>query len=341
MTAALPPGASIWQLALLFFFNGVASCVMTLANKKIALLFPFPCATVLLQNCIVFVICGAYAARTGSPNGSPAKEEESSPVVDPNSTSRRRRSNIVKKSIRQWATFFLQVLPVAVFTSLVLATSLTALRTASVPLIVTFRNLTPLVCALLESVVFGTKFPPRARVGLLLGVFGSWLYTTYEKSRPESSSSSNTNNGGIFFVIANLVLSAVVVILEKLTICEYAKQYSPATVNCMRILAMAPVLVLLGNFVLEEQVFTNVSASTLPFRSEELQDPLLLILFLVTGAFAAVFGISGLTLTKFNVSCTTLAFANTIYKLVTTVAGELFFPSHVAPRAWLGSRIFS
>ena len=57
---------------------------------------------------------------------------------------------------------------------------------------------------------------------------------------------------------------------------------------------------------------------------------------LLTGTFAASFGLSALTLASLGVSPTTLAFVNMIYKLLTTVFGHFMFPSNVPPLSWVG-----
>lgn len=57
---------------------------------------------------------------------------------------------------------------------------------------------------------------------------------------------------------------------------------------------------------------------------------------IITGLFATVFGISGLTLSAKKVRPTTMAFANTIYKLVTTVIGSFVYPTNVPLLSWCG-----
>jgi len=62
----------------------------------------------------------------------------------------------------------------------------------------------------------------------------------------------------------------------------------------------------------------------------------IIFVLLLTGVFAAVFGISGLTLSKLQVRPTTLAFMNTTYKLVTTVVSHFIFPVFVPFMSWCG-----
>lgn len=57
---------------------------------------------------------------------------------------------------------------------------------------------------------------------------------------------------------------------------------------------------------------------------------------MLTGFFATVFGISGLTLSAKKVRPTTMAFANTIYKLVTTIIGSFVYPTNVPILSWCG-----
>jgi len=61
-----------------------------------------------------------------------------------------------------------------------------------------------------------------------------------------------------------------------------------------------------------------------------------LVSLLLTGFFATVFGISGLTLSAKKVRPTTMAFANTIYKLATTMIGSFIYPTNVPLLSWCG-----
>ncbi|CAD7923692.1 unnamed protein product [Amoebophrya sp. A120] len=359
---------------LLCVFNGVASVTMMMGNKKLALVFPFPFTTILLQNAVCFLIC-ALLIR----------------IQDGQSLYKKLRS-------MRWA-HFRSCLAVGVATSLVLSTSIVALRFASVPLVVAFRNLTPIVVALLDSLVLGATFHNSAKLGLVCGLGGSLLYTVFDpptaahavqntttgdyENKALVTSSNNTTktttaeqaantststltatnsvlfqaNFGLFFVIANLLLSALVNILESTTMRKLAAEQSASTVNCIRITVMQPMLLALstvfedqqhalhllradGIAVLDRVQGTMNSGSTTMGPAGEITStaPMLFILplFLLTGAFAALFGVSALALSGLRVSPTTLAFLNVVYKLATTVVGHFLFPANVPMLSWCG-----
>eukprot|EP00392_Amoebophrya_sp_AT5.2_P006860 g6872.t1 len=320
------------KTGLLCLFQGLASVTMMMGNKRLALVFPFPFTTILVQNAICFVLCALLI---------PHQEG-----VSVGSKLRTLRARHLKACV-----------PVGVATSLVLSSSIVALRFASVPLVVTFRNLTPLVVALLDHVVLGAVFNSSAKLGLVLGLCGSLLYTAYDPPRSEeeaslASSSSTTGSNaagdegssriqttstdsvllqgrfGLLFVIANLVLSACVNILENTAMRELGG-HGATTVNCLRIVVMTPVLLVFSAlFEDQQQAWALLSGG---FSSSLHIAPL----FAATGTFAALFGVTALTLVSF-VSPTTLAFLNVLYKLATTVVGHFLFPVAVPTLSWVG-----
>ena len=106
------------KIFICFVCNGCASVTMMIGNKHLSLVFPFPFLTILAQNAIVFLVCAVYNRLF----------ESSSPL---------RRSH------------FISCIAVGIATSLVLSTSIVALRFSAVPLIVLqlpFLLLVRLVC---------------------------------------------------------------------------------------------------------------------------------------------------------------------------------------------------
>lgn len=227
-------------LAVCFLFQGLSSVVMMLGNKKLSLLYPFPFLTIFIQNAIVGVVSLLLMALpfTGR-------------LLGPH------------RRVEMW--HFRTALPVGVLTTLVLTTSIVALRYSSVPLIVTFRNLTPIVCSLFEFFILGGVFTISSQTGLCFGVVGSWLYSVYDPPKIRMSSTASekvesfstgrveTSFGtagdldrlqefGLLFVVANLILSAIVNIAERLTMDRLKKANSATVVNLIRIAVMAPIL---------------------------------------------------------------------------------------------------
>lgn len=296
--------------------NGVSSIIMTLANKRLASIFPHPSTVIFLQNIIVFLL-GCFVLR----------------------------SQRVPLSRFLSASNLKHVKWVGFATSLVLTTSIVALRYAPVPLIVTVRNLTPIFTSLLEKLVLGRRFSLLGYVGLLCGLCGSLLYTFFDlpqqglnsaNTGPEKESFFLRHEFGFLFVFANMILSSTVSILERTTM-DSVQGLGPTEVNQLRILTMTPLL--LG---------FSLSFEDLPKIRATLADDFLLssnrdgfkssILFyvLLTGVGAATFGISALSLTAMRISPTTLAFLNIMYKVGTTVIGSILFPTVVKWTSWVG-----
>ncbi|CAD7929915.1 unnamed protein product [Amoebophrya sp. A25] len=356
-------------------FQGLASVTMMLGNKQLARVFPFPFLVILIQNFIVFLCCGGIVLT---------------------------RADERQRAFQLRPKHFWRCLWVGIATALVLTSSIVALRFSSVPLVVTFRNLTPIVVAALDHVVLGTNFQRSAQLGLVCGVVGSLLYSVFDPPRAEevapalnatnqklvasengklTKTSAAVNNImtsvsdvvpragvlfaselGLAFVVGNMFLSAIVNILESTTMRSLNEEQSPSSVNCIRIAVMTPVLLafslvfddipqavnllhadcarLLTSFPWSQSELAETAAllktddTILAHRVRALATPVPLLL--LTGVFAAMFGVSTLTLSSLRISPTTLAFLNVFYKLLTTVAGHFVFPSVVPLASWLG-----
>jgi len=313
--------------------NCFASVTLTLANKRLSLLFPYPFTVISLQNFTVFSVCFIISLLQG----------------------RNPLASMTWQNIKdvKW---------VGGATAAVLTTSIVALRYAPVPLIVTIRNVTPMVTSFLEYLTLGRSFSGPAYLGLLCGMSGGLIYGLFDlppapKTPPQSSGENAfimRHEFGIIFVVVNMMLSAIVSIFERTSMDTLKERnVNPTEVNMLRIFAMTPILMVLS-FFLEDRneiistLQKDVQTLTIPQSMADIQalsvvgkgdgagGGKITFYIVLTGVWAASFGIAVMSLTSLKMSPTTLAFLNIMYKIVTTALGALLFPVAVKWSSWFG-----
>lgn len=317
----------LYQIFLLFLFNGTCSVCMMLLNKHLSLIFPYPFLTIGIQNGLVVFFSMLFMYGLG----------EDKP--------------------KEWKLeYFKKVVPVGMATVGVLSCSIIALRHSPLPLIVTFRNLAPIVCAFLDFCVFRKGFPPSAIAGLVCSLFGSMVYTYFDNAKREDKSNYSgyqESTGGIFdgsnllsaknfgllFIISNLCLSALIIVMEMVVMGDIKKAMPPTAANVCRITVMYPVLIAMSYATEDPSEYLGVLSKSMDnidlTNPMSLKGSVLLYLF-VSGFFAFGFGVTNLKIACSGVRPTTSSFANTTYKLATTVAAHFMFPAAVAWQSWVG-----
>jgi len=201
---------------------------------------------------------------------------------------------------------FFYSIPTTLCYVLLLWTSIEGLSVVSVALVVIMRNLVPLITGLIENIFFDLKLTARSYVSLAAIFVGSVFY---------SMTDSTLSPQGLQWLLLNTLFSVVIPIVEKRFLVGKLKDQTPAGINFYRNLLSVPML--LGIAWLRGQLGDSLADYT------EL-DYTVHVMILGSCITGFSIGLAYYFLLKL-VSNTSIAIANTFYKLLTLAASFLFW----------------
>jgi drug/metabolite transporter (DMT)-like permease len=201
------PGKMGGRLTALFGMYGCCSISMTLLNKQLALEYPYPWTTIVIQH------CGTYVCTLPSA------------IKDRSSVNPVRRGHLLPAI----GNGFL-------FTAMLFC-SLNALKYASVALYTVARNAVPVVVTILEYFLLETTVETHRAVGLAAVVVGATGFGLQDKP---------LEFRGYAFVAANTILVGLMSVYDKLMVTRLVKDQTPLGINLYRITASLPMVVMLS-----------------------------------------------------------------------------------------------
>ncbi|KAL9654915.1 hypothetical protein ABK040_008705 [Willaertia magna] len=212
---------------------------------------------------------------------------------------------------------YLYLIPTTFFFVLLTWTSIEGLKVVSVPLVVVTRNLVPFLTGIVESTFFGLQLSFISKMSLLAVFFGSLIF---------SFTDFTLKWNGIHWIILNVLCSVFIPVIEKRIFNNLLKGQTPTGMNFIRNLLSLPMLLLIAPlrgdvrkavdelFVFDKNVWSQL---------------------ILTSIFGFTIGLSYFFLLKL-VSSTSIAIANTCYKLVTLLLSFIFFGVTFHLHGWIG-----
>ncbi|KAL0479734.1 hypothetical protein AKO1_007560 [Acrasis kona] len=197
-------------------------------------------------------------------------------------------------------------LPTTLCYVLLLWTSIEGLSAVSIALVVIMRNLVPFATGAIENIFFDLKLTGRSYISLAAIFVGAVFY---------SLTDFTLSYRGITWLLLNTFLSVLIPIVEKRYLTSKLKDQTPAGINFYRNTLSVPMLLVIaylqGNLGESYETYFTLSNSTH-----------LMVLVSCLAGFSI--GIAYYFLLKI-VSNTSIAIANTFYKLTTLAASTLFW----------------
>ena len=191
--------------------------------------------------------------------------------------------------------------------------SLVALKQVTVPLYVVANNARPLCTAIIDWLWLRHSLTGDKFFGLFMILIGAIFYATNDQS---------SSMFGICLAFLNTFLVSSLGVYENVMMNKMRGEQTAIGVNLYRLVFSTPVLIFL--IMKTEKVdmifyFDNLTLTFLAFSS---------VLCLAIGV--VMFALQPL------VTATTIQVSNVSFKLVSTVAGIIMFPTNVSLTGWLG-----
>jgi len=203
------------------------------------------------------------------------------------------------------AHFFYSI-PTTLCYVLLLWTSIEGLSVVSVALVVIMRNLVPLITGLIENIFFDLKLTTRSYLSLAAIFIGSVFY---------SMTDTTVSPAGLQWLFLNTAFSVLIPIVEKRYLVSKLKDQTPAGINFYRNVLSVPMLLCIA--WLRGQLSDSVADYTV-------LDYFVHVMMLGSCITGFSIGLAYYFLLKL-VSNTSIAIANTFYKLLTLAASFLFW----------------
>jgi GDP-mannose transporter len=189
---------------------------------------------------------------------------------------------------------------------LLLWTSIEGLSVVSVALVVITRNLVPLATGLIENFFFDLKLTWRSYLSLAAIFVGSLFYATTD---------STMSAAGLQWLLLNTVCSVTIPIVEKRYLVSKLKDQTPAGINFYRNTLSVPMLLAIaairGHLSVAVESYTELTTY-------------LHAMLLGSCLVGFSIGVAYFFLLKLT-SNTSIAIANTFYKLLTLAASFMFW----------------
>lgn len=202
-----------------------------------------------------------------------------------------------KVALNHW----LYSLPTTFCYVILLWTSIEGLSVVSVALAVIMRNLVPLATGLIENIFFDLKLTLRSYISLAAIFVGSVFYSTTD---------TTLSPNGLQWLLLNTVCSVFIPIIEKRYLVSKLKDQTPAGINFYRNVLSVPMLLCIA------MLRGQLNDSYIDFQDLEGYVHGILLASCIAGFSIGVAYYFLLKLT----SNTSIAIANTFYKLLTLAA---------------------
>jgi len=197
-------------------------------------------------------------------------------------------------------------IPTTICYVVLLWTSIEGLSVVSVALVVIMRNLVPLATGLIENIFFDLKLTLRSYISLAAIFVGSVFY---------SLTDTTLSPYGLQWLLLNTLCSVLIPIVEKRYLVSKLKDQTPAGINFYRNALSVPMLLFIA-FLRGQLSYSLIDYVDLGYYTHAM----------IFGSCLTGFsiGLAYYFLLKLT-SNTSIAIANTFYKLLTLVASFLFW----------------
>lgn len=209
--------------------------------------------------------------------------------------------------------FKIWALPTVTF-SIMLVTSLKALPLVAVATTVVFRNISTVLVACGDALLFSKEFNKDMKIAIAVILAGSIVYSYFDM---------NFNMVGYLWMVANTILFTCNVLYEKYAVTSVDQ--TAVGISCYQNILSLPILAV--TLITSGETGAIDAWVVLPGHMQ--------VIILLTGVFGCLLSVCYMSLNKFA-SPTAITIASNLNKLVSAILGGLVFQSSVTPHAVAG-----